>query len=348
MGLLSEYAEICVTGANVKHLMNLGYIPPLKKSSEKHYKLTGKRYVIDKKKKIIVKTSDLLPNSSACVEVECDCCHKIMNKKYSLYVTSNHDGKYYCKNCSGAILNSKENNPNWKSDKSQQERQDKRNSFEYVNFIRKVLDRDSYTCQLCGHKTTNLEVHHLDGFDWCREKRTDVTNGICLCSICHANFHNKYGRGNNTKEQFEEWFGKSLNVSGFNSELYLTRKIYCYEDDLIFDSAKECARYLKIKYKNYSNIYDVCNHKKNAHTICGKHLFWLDEYKDMSLEEINYYITKKKVRIKVICITTGEIFDSIYAAKIKYGKVNIEKCCKKECEYAGKLQDGTLLRWEYY
>lgn len=72
-----------------------------------------------------------------------------------------------------------------------------------------VYKRDNYTCQVCGArngkgKRIDHNAHHLDGWNWCEEKRFDLDNGITLCKECHYDFHNTYGRGDNTKEQFEE------------------------------------------------------------------------------------------------------------------------------------------------
>ena len=68
-----------------------------------------------------------------------------------------------------------------------------------------VFKRDNYTCRCCGKDTHNNVSHHLDGYNWCIEKRLDVDNGVTLCESCHKEFHSIYGYGNNTKEQFEEW-----------------------------------------------------------------------------------------------------------------------------------------------
>ncbi len=70
-----------------------------------------------------------------------------------------------------------------------------------------VFERDNYTCTVCGVKGGFLNAHHLDSWDWCNESRLDVDNGITSCLSCHRAFHIKYGRGKNTKEQFEEFKG---------------------------------------------------------------------------------------------------------------------------------------------
>lgn len=55
-------------------------------------------------------------------------------------------------------------------------------------------------------------------------------------------------------------------------------------------------------------------------------------------------------KIKVRCITTNEIFDSVIKASEKYSidKSCISRCCKGKQNYSGKLPDGTKLKWEYY
>lgn len=62
-------------------------------------------------------------------------------------------------------------------------------------------------CFICKSKK-NVVAHHLDGYHWCIEKRTDIENGVCLCEQCHTDFHSKYGNRNNTKEQFLEFKAK--------------------------------------------------------------------------------------------------------------------------------------------
>ena len=53
---------------------------------------------------------------------------------------------------------------------------------------------------------------------------------------------------------------------------------------------------------------------------------------------------------KIILLNTGEIFNYIKLAYIKYGihRDSIRKCCQNKFKYAGKLEDGTKLVWMYY
>ena len=53
---------------------------------------------------------------------------------------------------------------------------------------------------------------------------------------------------------------------------------------------------------------------------------------------------------KVICITTGEIFEyaKLGAEKYKRDLSGLIKCCRGKTKYCGKLEDGTKLVWKYY
>lgn len=112
----------------------------------------------------------------------------------------------YRESCKG------ENNHHWNPNLTEEDRIIKRNYDEYKIWRTLIFERDNYTCQCCGDsKGSNLNAHHKDGYNWCKEKRLDVNNGVTLCKNCHSEFHKMYGYGNNTYNQFEE-FIKSISI----------------------------------------------------------------------------------------------------------------------------------------
>lgn len=52
---------------------------------------------------------------------------------------------------------------------------------------------------------------------------------------------------------------------------------------------------------------------------------------------------------KVMCLTTGEKFESTIEAIEKYNlnKDNLMKCCRGTKKTCGRLSDGTKLKWSY-
>ena len=196
MSLITKTVKVS-TRSKAKYYESLGYEFP--RYINKYGKL-----VINQNEYIEVKVEDLPKNSVIKVFIECDCCGKKYWLRYNQYLMYKRGDKNYCCNCSKTLFNSGENNPGWNPNLTEEERINRRNYEEYTKFVKKVLARDNYTCKCCGKILNNNGiVHHLDGYNWCVERRTDETNGITLCKTCHKEFHSIYGYGNNTKEQFE-------------------------------------------------------------------------------------------------------------------------------------------------
>ena len=147
----------------------------------------------------------------------CEMCNKEVYIDESQYKKNNH---HFCSKSCSQKYHKKENHPMWDSTISEQERLIKRYYFDYKEWRKIIWKRDDYSCKYCGKRGGKLIAHHLDGYNWCIEKRTDVNNGITLCLICHKKFHSIYGYGNNTLEQyleFEENKLKELELSNQDS-----------------------------------------------------------------------------------------------------------------------------------
>ena len=129
--------------------------------------------------------------------------HNICGNEYK--VTPSHflQGKR-CPNC--AIRYGEKNNK-YNPNLTDEDRIKRRISAgeSIVKWRNDVYERDNYTCQCCKIRGGVLHAHHLNGYHWYKEGRFDVDNGVTLCKTCHFDFHNKYGRADNTKEQFQEY-----------------------------------------------------------------------------------------------------------------------------------------------
>ncbi|MBP3707095.1 MAG: zinc-ribbon domain-containing protein [Clostridia bacterium] len=115
-----------------------------------------------------------------------------------------------CLEC--AIRNNRgENHHNWNSNLTQEEREQGRKYPEYYEFVKKVFERDSYTCQVTGQIGGRLVVHHLYSYNKYTCLRTVMENGITISEEVHREFHKIYGKGNNTLEQWEEFINNKNN-----------------------------------------------------------------------------------------------------------------------------------------
>lgn len=106
-----------------------------------------------------------------------------------------------------------EKSHNYNHNLTTEERIIKRNTPENREWEKLVKIRDNFTCQISGRRGGKLCSHHLDGYNWCKEKRLDINNGITLCEKVHKLFHRLYGKKNNTLEQFLDFKQKYQNTN---------------------------------------------------------------------------------------------------------------------------------------
>jgi hypothetical protein len=115
---------------------------------------------------------------------------------------------------------SREKNPRWKSNWSDQQRllsRLPRRTNEYLAWCKEVYRREDYTCRSCRTRGGVLHAHHIDGWDSTPKKRYDPANGAVLCIRCHRSFHKRFGLGGNTNEQFEKFLSRRGQLSTLDS-----------------------------------------------------------------------------------------------------------------------------------
>lgn len=137
-------------------------------------------------------------------------------------------------------------------------------------------------------------------------------------------------------------------------------KVYCLSTNELFDSIADAARKYSI---SGGNISTCCSGKVNYAGVNddGVRLVWVyhDDFLNMSKKEVSErihianhsregrYSGKSK---SVICLNTGEVFESARIAAKARGLDNssICKACKGTIKYCGRDSDGTPLRWAFH
>ena len=95
----------------------------------------------------------------------------------------------------------------WRFDLTKEDREFSRgkvNNPRWKAWVKRVLKRDNYKCQLSGVSGT-LATHHLEAWNSNPSQRFLTSNGIAISKPLHKLFHKLYGYGDNTKKQFREF-----------------------------------------------------------------------------------------------------------------------------------------------
>jgi len=105
----------------------------------------------------------------------------------------------------------KEKHPNWKGGITR--KHSGTNKTERIRFrdeIQKlVLERDNYTCQICGERGGKLQVDHIQSWAEYVDLRFDINNCRTLCMSCHY----KITFGREMPENITTW-GHNLSKRG--------------------------------------------------------------------------------------------------------------------------------------
>jgi len=212
-------------------------------------------------------------------------------------------------------------------------------------------------------------------FKWVGDYRYDFyieeIEGICEC---HGNQHYEEINGNwGTLKEIQdndfdkEWLARENKISNYiilncrHSDISwiknnimnssLPKLLNFKEEDIDWVKCDEagCKNLVKVAcdlwnegIKSTSEISNVLNLSSSAirsYLKKGTELGWCN------------YNPKEELCEKVICITTGEVFNSIHEASLNGResiRVNISACCKGKHKSAGKSEIGEPLVWMYY
>ncbi len=118
--------------------------------------------------------------------------------KLSVYKNSKNFGTGYCQKCYRGKITKR-----WNNNLSTEFRLKGRTvNPEYTIWRDKVFKRDDYTCKKCGdNRGGNLIAHHIKNFCDDESARTDIKNGITLCTFCHGLFHGLWNYKKNTNQE---------------------------------------------------------------------------------------------------------------------------------------------------
>lgn len=338
--LLTKEVEVNLISQNIPYYEKLGYTIPRCKNK---YGRLG----VPLGTKLTVNIKDLPLGSGTRVNVKCDACGR---EYYLQYYDYNkrlkiHNGTLYCQNCFH-ITQSNENHYNWNPDLTDEDRADRRTQKEYRDFHRAVLQRDKYRCRKCGNKI-KLQVHHINGHNWDKENRTNIENGITLCKICHMNFHSIYGKGNNTKSQFDEWINDKTWESNqyFDGEITTEKIKYCIErQEIILDSNK----YIKEHDLGYGGFWH-CLSSKGTKPHKGLHYVYYDDFLQMSDLDIYNMLTDDTARFnkKVVQLDSNKNIVRIYTNATELGDI-FENESSKSSSFVARISSicNHRKRWK--
>ncbi len=94
-----------------------------------------------------------------------------------------------------------------------------RNSREYRIWKVSVIRRDK-ACRICNSRK-GRSAHHMNSASYFIDERYDPENGICMCKLCHLNFHNNFKRSTRekcTKYDFANFTVLSKYLMGLNTK----------------------------------------------------------------------------------------------------------------------------------
>jgi len=268
---------------------------------------------------------------------------KIVDPYGFIYITTNNiNGKKYIGQCTFNRIN------NWKSYLG---------SGVYLKRAIKKYGKENFykniiTIAYSKEKLDELEIEFIDLHNAieCDEYYNLVGGGNTTIGLRWSEESKNNLKGRKKTEETKRRMSESKKMGYKNGDLSNIRKVICITTKEIFDSITRGAEKYNVKV---SEIVRCCKNKRKS---AGKHLITKKKLKWMYYDE---YILKSSTLqfdvftadfYKIICLTTGEIFNSIKEAEKIFNICNggISNCCRKKAKSAGKHpMTNEPLVWMY-
>lgn len=124
----------------------------------------------------------------------------------------------------------------------------------------------------------------------------------------------------------------------------LMKKVICINTGVIYDSVVEVSKLTGIKDRN---IYQGIRNQGNVMGIDGKY-YQFAHYREGKVYKLKT-VKKDSRPKKVVCVNTGEIFESTReaskATNAQQSKISL--CCNGKRNFAGKLDNGDWIKWVF-
>ena len=182
-----------------------------------------------------------------------------------------------------------------------------------------------------GHNDYDHELPHLTNMNW---------GGI-------GGFSGLNPYANKTEEEMEE-IGKKISEKNKGKKRSEEMKRKMSESHKRENLSEETIQSMSESHKGMH--YSEERNKKISESKKGKKISEETKQKMSEAKKGKKFSEehKQKLSKKVICITTGEKFNSVKKAGNHYGinQSSIAACCRKERKHAGEL-NGIRLQWKY-
>lgn len=207
---------------------------------------------------------------------------------------------------------------------------------------------NGYNMTLGGHGTRGFALYGEDNPMYGKKGELAPCYGRC------GEKHPLYGKtgelspfyGHKHTEEAKRDIGAKCSARQIGGNNPKAKKVICVNNGMIFDTVKNAKEWCIPK--GSAHIGGCCTHKRKKagkHPETGEPLYWMyyDEWVILPKEEKEAILHYAKFELdkRVICIETGEIYESAKAAEDTVGG-NIYKCCQKESLTANGMH------WMYY